>query len=191
MSRSLTKSLLTAVLMISGVGGTMVSPAMAADHIEQQIYRDGQFGRIAEKIRTDLRRQGYYVMTIKADDYKGKPAVKVYAKKNNRAYEAKYSYPDLKLLESKQKPWSQLWQDDHQPDIEDKIKSTILADDNFELIKKKAAQKLEKMGYVIDEIEVDDYQQKAILKADVDRGDKEYEVRLSYPDLDILTIEED
>ena len=52
-------------------------------------------------------------------------------------------------------------------------------------------QKLQSMGYSVDEIEADDYRQKWILQADVEKNDTDYEIRLSYPSLDILTIEED
>lgn len=188
---TLSKSLISALLLTGLVStGAMVS-AGASDRIEQQIYQSRDFGRLAQHIRVDLRRQGYQVMTIKADDHNDKPAIKVYAKKQNQAYEMKYSYPDLKLIESKQKAWSQLWENDHQPDHEDTIKKSVYNDRNFESIKNKAKSKLEAMGYKIDKIKADDYKNKAVLEVDADRGDKEYEIRLSYPDLQILTIEED
>lgn len=185
-------SLLSAVLMTNCLLGAAITvPAVAADSIEQQVYRSDDFGRVAQQVRNDLRRQGYQVMNIKADDYQHKPALEVYAKKNHQAYELKYSYPDLKLLESKQKSWSQLWQDDHQPDAEDRIKKSIYNDPTFDSIKTKAVQKLKDLSYEIEEIEADDYKQKPILKVDANRGDDDYEIKLSYPSLDILTVEEE
>ena len=190
---TISKALLSAILLTGMVGsGVMtIASANASDRIEQQIYQSRDFGRLAKHIRMDLQRQGYHVMNVKADDHHDKPAIKVYAKKGNQAYEMKYSYPDLKLIESKQKAWSQLWENDYQQDHEDKIKKSIYSDSNFESIKSKAKSKLEAMGYKIDEIKADDYKKQAVLEVDADRGGKEYEIRLSYPDLQILTIEED
>ena len=187
----ITKSMLSAALISGLLSTAMTLPATAADSIKQQVYSSQDFGRIAQHIRTDLRRQGYHVMNIKADDYNNKPALEVYAKKGSQAYEFKYSFPQLKLLESKQKAWSQLWHDDNQPDQEDKIKKSMLSDPNFETIKAKAIQKIEAMGYKVDDINTDDYRQKPIFEIEAERGNEEYEIRLAYPSLDILTVEED
>ncbi len=79
----------------------------------------------------------------------------------------------------------------YQPDYGNKIKQSVYQDKNFAQYKQKAMQKLQSMGYSVDEIEADDYRQKWILQADVEKNDTDYEIRLSYPSLDILTIEED
>jgi opacity protein-like surface antigen len=196
MKKAFITSILSATLVTGIAASAVMTSAVASNATEQQIYRNGDFGRLAQNLRSDLRRQGYQVMNIKADTYKNSAAIKAYAKKNNKAYELTYSYPKLKLLKTEQKAWSQLWHNENKNHGNkhygsDNVKQSIYQDANFNSVKAKAERKLKDMGYTIDEIEVDDYQNKGILKADVDRGDKEYEIRLSYPGLQILTIEED
>ncbi|CAM4138291.1 PepSY domain-containing protein [Psychrobacter arenosus] len=207
MKKALITSVLSATLLTGIATSTVMTSAVASNASEQQIYRNGDFGRLAQTLRSDLSRQGYQVMDIKADTHNNNSALKVYAKKNNKGYELTYSYPNLKLLKNEQKAWSQLWQDKNSSNRhhnnsgnqhhgnkhygKNDVKDSIKRDANLNTIMAKAERKLKNMGYKIDEIEVDDYQNKGILKADVDRGDKEYEIRLSYPGLQILTIEED
>ena len=207
MKKALITSVLSATLLTGIATSAVMTSAVASNASEQQIYRNGDFGRLAQTLRSDLSRQGYQVMDLKADTYNNNSALKVYAKKNNKGYELTYSYPNLKLLKNEQKAWSQLWQDKNSGNRhhnnsgnqhhgnkhygKNNVKDSIKQDANLNTIMAKAERKLKNMGYKIDEIEVDDYQNKGILKADVDRGDKEYEIRLSYPGLQILTIEED
>jgi len=212
MKKALLTSVLSATLLTGLATSAVMTSAVASNASEQQIYRNGDFGRLAQTLRSNLSRQGYQVMDIKADTHNNNSAIKVYAKKNNKAYELTYSYPNLKLLKNEQKAWSQLWQDKNNGNRhhnnygnqhhgnqhhgnnyygKNNVKDSIKQDANFNTIMAKAERKLKNMGYKIDEIEVDDYQNKGILKADVDLGDKEYEIRLSYPGLKILTIEED
>lgn len=191
MKKAFITSVLTATLLTGVTTTAVMSSALADDAIEQQVYRSANFGQSVQKLRTSLRGQGYQVMNIKADSHKDQAALKVYAKKHNQAYEMTYSYPALKLLTSEKKAWSQLWQNEHGDHNKTNAKQRVYQDANFNSVKAKAERKLKDMGYSIDEIEVDDYQNKGILKADVDRGDKEFEIRLSYPELQILTIEED
>lgn len=207
MKKALITSVLSATLLTGIATSAVMTSAVASNASEQQIYRNGDFGRLAQTLRSDLSRQGYQVMDIKADTHNNNSALKVYAKKNNKGYELTYSYPNLKLLKNEQKAWSQLWQDKNSGNRhhnnsgnqhhgnkhygKNNVKDSIKQDANLNTIMAKAERKLKNMGYKIDEIEVDDYQNKGILKADVDRGDKEYEIRLSYPGLQILTIEED
>ena len=193
---NLKKSMLSAtttLLLSSALGMGLVTSSVAYDHIDRQVYSDAKYGSITQNIRQSLAKQGYQVINIKADDYNNKPAVEVYAKKGGQAYEFTYSYPDLKLLESKKKAWSQLWHDDNQPDLDDKIKQSVYEDSNFESIKQKAIQKLSNMGYQVEDIDidVDDYRQKPVLEVEAKRGSQEYEIKLSYPDLQIIKIEED
>lgn len=182
----------TSTLLLSGILSMgFVSNSMAYDSIHRQIYSDANFGHISQNIRQSLAKQSYQVINIKADDYNNKPALEVYAKKGGKAYEFIYSYPDLKLLESKQKAWSQLWHDDHQPDVDDKIKKSVYEDSNFESIKQKAIQKLTNMGYKVEDVDVDDYRQKPVLEIEAERNAQDYDIKLSYPDLQIINIEED
>lgn len=66
-------------------------------------YGNADYNRISQKLRADLRRKGYQVMDIKSDNYRGNRTMTAYAKKNNQAYELKYTYPDLKLISSNKK----------------------------------------------------------------------------------------
>ena len=95
-------------LLTGGLLVTAMAPASADDHIEQRIYQDRTFGQHAEQLRTGLQQKGYQVMNIKADDHNDKPALKVYAKRQGQAFEMLYTYPDLNLIKSEQRPWSQL-----------------------------------------------------------------------------------
>lgn len=205
MKNLLTPVLITATLLAGATSVGVITSAVAYDHghqyhshynhhnhhNEQAIYRDQNFGQTAQTLRMQLRQQGYIVMDIQAATHQDKSALKVYAKKNNQAYEMTYSYPGLKLLTSEKKPWSQLWHNQHQGQHFNSVKDSITKDANYTAVLQKAENKLTSMGYHIDEIEADDDHDQPILKADVDQGDKEYEIRLSYPSLTILSIEED
>ncbi|WP_230660796.1 PepSY domain-containing protein [Psychrobacter sp. I-STPA10] len=181
----------TTLLLTGALSMGLVTNSMAYDRIERQVYNDANFGAITQNIRQSLQQKGYQVINIKADDYDNKPSVEVYAKKGGQAYEFIYSYPSLKVLESKQKTWSQLWNDDNQPDLDDKIKKSVYEDSNFDSIKQKAIQKLSNMGYTVEDIDVDDYRQKPVLEIEAKRGSQDYDIKLSYPDLQIIKIEED
>lgn len=179
-------------ILFTGILTTgLVTSSMANNSTRQQIYSDAHFGHISQNIRQSLQQKGYQIINIKADDYDDKPALEVYAKKDGQAYEFTYSYPDLKVLETKQKAWSQLWHDDNQPDLDDKIKKSVYEDNNFESIKQQAIQKLTNMGYQVEDIDVDDYRQKPVLEIEAERGSQDYDIKLSYPDLQIIKIEDD
>lgn len=199
-SKFIANSLLATSLISGAMTLAMTTSSVAYDHgyhghynhhNSHQVYHDNNFGQTAQRLRMDLRRQGYIVMDIQPEQYKGNSALKVYAKKGNQAYEMLYSYPSLKLLTSEKKAWSQLWHNQHQGQYYNHAKNSIYEDANFNDVLKKAENKLKGMGYSIDEIEADDYNNQPILKANVDLGDKEYDIRLSYPSLKIISIEED
>lgn len=178
---------LAVVLLSTAVGGT----ANAASYAEQQIYRDGKFGQIANQLRQNLRSSGYYVMDIKAD---GGDHIKVYAKKNNKPYELRYTYPGLKLISTEQKAWSNVWQDKNNHhnsynnnDIEDKIKN----ESRFAAIKQKAINKLSNQGYKVTDIELEEQNNKGVFEIEAERGNQDYDIVLSYPDLSVIKLQKD
>lgn len=192
-----------AAALLTTVGCT----AMASDYNNQNlnyknqssVYRDGNFGTIAQKLRRDLSRSGYQVMDIQADSYRGNQSLVVYAKKNNQPYELKYTYPGLKLISSSQKDWSNVWKDkDRQNgnnyynkhdnnDIEDNIKKEA----RYPSIKQRAINKVRNMGYTIKDIELKEKNNRGIFEIEAKRGNQEYDIVLSYPDLNVIKLEKD
>ncbi|WP_261870850.1 hypothetical protein [Psychrobacter sp. JCM 18901] len=71
--------------------------------------QNNNFNRVSQQLRQDLRRKGYQVIDIRADSYRGDRALTAYAKKNNQAYELKYTYPALRLISSSKKAWPDNW----------------------------------------------------------------------------------
>lgn len=188
-----------AAALLTTVGCT----AMASDYNNQNpnyknqssVYRDGNFGTIAQKLRRDLSRSGYQVMDIQADSYRGNPSLVVYAKKNNQPYELKYTYPGLKLISSSQKDWSNVWKDKNRQngnkhdnnDIEDNIKKEA----RYPSIKQRAINKVRNMGYTIKDIELKEKNNRGIFEIEAKRGNQEYDIVLSYPDLNVIKLEKD
>lgn len=193
-----------AAALLTTIGCT----AMASDYNNQNpnyknqssVYRDGNFGTIAQKLRRDLSRSGYQVMDIQADSYRGNQSLVVYAKKNNQPYELKYTYPGLKLISSSQKDWSNVWKDkDRQNgnnyhnnkhdnnDIEDNIKKEA----RYPSIKQRAINKVRNMGYTIKDIELKEKNNRGIFEIEAKRGNQEYDIVLSYPDLNVIKLEKD
>lgn len=186
-------------LAVAILGTTMGGMAIASnhynDHGEQQIYRDGNFGQVASQLRQNLRSSGYNVMDIQAD---GSNKINVYAKKNNQPYQLKYTYPELKLISSQQKAWSKVWQDKNKHhnsyknhgsnnDVEDKIKS----ESRYPTIKQRAITKLSNQGYNVTDIELDEQDNRGVFEIEAERGNQEYDIILSYPDLNTIKFEKD
>lgn len=193
-----------AAALLTTVGCT----AMASDYNNQNpnynnqssVYRDGNFGTIAQKLRRDLSRSGYQVMDIQADSYRDNQSLVVYAKKNNQPYELKYTYPGLKLISSSQKDWSNVWKDKNRQngnnyhnnkhdnnDIEDNIKKEA----RYPSIKQRAINKVRNMGYTIKDIELKEKNNRGIFEIEAKRGNQEYDIVLSYPDLNVIKLEKD
>lgn len=63
-------------------------------------YGNADYKRVSQTLSNNLRRQGYQVMDIRSDNYRGNHAITAIARKNNQTYELKYSYPDLRLISS-------------------------------------------------------------------------------------------
>lgn len=203
--KTILSSALTAALLTTTIGST----AVASDYGNQNynnhnnqssIYRDGNFGTIAQKLRRDLSRNGYQVMDIQADSYRGNRSLVVYAKKNNQPYELKYTYPGLKLISSSQKDWSNVWKDKdrhygnnyhnnkhNNNDIEDNIKKEA----RYSAVKQRAINKVRNMGYTIKDIELKEKNNRGIFEIEAKRGNQEYDIVLSYPDLSVIKLEKD
>lgn len=96
---------LAIALLGTTVGCTVVGPGYDNYPVYggNDDYGNTDYNRISQKLRADLRRKGYQVMDIKSDNYRGNRIMTAYAKKNNQAYELKYTYPDLKLISSNKK----------------------------------------------------------------------------------------
>ena len=194
-------SSLAIAILSTTLGGMAIASNHYNNHGEQQIYRDGQFGKVTSQLRQNLRNSGYYVMDIQAD---GSNKINVYAKKNNQPYQLKYTYPELKLISSQQKAWSKVWQDKNQHhngynnyndnyhgynnnDVEDKIKS----EGRYSAIKQRAIDKLSNQGYRVTNIELDEQDNRGVFEIEAKRGDQDYDVVLSYPELNTVKFEKD
>ena len=212
------KKTVSAALTVALLGTTIGCTAVASEYgsqnyNNQSAYRDGNFGTIAQKLRNDLSRSGYQVMDIQSDDYRGGQSLVVYAKKNNQPYELKYTYPGLKLISSSQKDWSNVWKDNNHNNgnrynnnghnnngkynnnnyrnknnnIEDNIKREA----RYPAIKQRAVRKVEELGYRVKDIELKEKNNRGIFEIEAKRGSQDYEIILSYPDLNVIKLEKD
>lgn len=209
---------LAVALLGTTVGCTAVAssydnqPAYGGGDYRDNNYRDGNFGRISQQLRQDLRRKGYQVMDIKSDNHRGNQAITAYAKKNNQPYELKYTYPGLKLISSSKKDWSNVWQDKNHhnnngynnnhknngkyknnnkrynnDDIEDNIKRET----RYPAVKQRAISKIQGMGYRVKDIELEEKNNRGVFEIEARRGSQDYEITLGYPNLNVIKIEKD
>lgn len=101
---------LVAALLGTTVGCTVAGPGYGYDN--RPIYRDNSnnsnanYNRASQQLRENLRRQGYQVMDIRSDSYRGDRVLTAHARKNNQTYELKYAYPSLRLISSNRTGWS-------------------------------------------------------------------------------------
>ncbi len=101
---------LVAALLGTTVGcSTVAGPGYGYDN--RPIYRDNNndnanYNRASQQLRQNLRRQGYQVMDIRSDNYRGDRALTAHVRKDNQNYELKYAYPSLKLISSNRTSWS-------------------------------------------------------------------------------------
>lgn len=200
------KKAVSAGLIMTLLGSTIGCTVASSGYDNQPIYRgDGGYNTVnynlaKQQLRQDLRRQGYQVMDIRADNYRGNRVLKAYAKKGNQAYEFIYSYPNLKLLNTSKKQWAEIGHDkgynngkyNHNKrydndDIEDRIKK----DSRYPAIKQRAIRKVTAMGYRVKDIELDEKNNRGVFEIEAKKGSQEYEILLSYPNLNVIKIEKD
>ncbi len=68
----------------------------------------------------------------------------------------------------------------------DYIEHQIYSDKNFEQNRAKAIRMLESRGYQVHDIDADDYRGRPVLDVEAFKGGREYDIKLSYPDLRII-----
>ena len=106
------KTAVSTGLAIALLGTTVGCTVAGPGYDNQRIYRvdnnrqNDSFNRVSQQLHQDLRRKGYQVMDIRPDSYRGERAITAFVKKNNQAYEVKYTYPSLRLINSNKIAWS-------------------------------------------------------------------------------------
>lgn len=68
----------------------------------------------------------------------------------------------------------------------DYIEHQIYSDRNFEQNRAKAIRMLEQRGYRVHDIDADDYRGRPVLDVEAYKGGREYDIKLSYPNLRII-----
>ena len=211
------KTAIPASLILALVGVTAGCAVTGPGYENYPIYNDNsgyshaENSRAIQQLRQDLRRKGYDVMDIRTDSYRGNRILTVLAKKNNQAYELKYTSPDLRLISSTKKSWSNAW-DDRENDYEDKghgkykdkgkykdrykdknykNEDSIKKEARYPTIKRRAISKVEGMGYRVKDIEFEQKNNRGVFEIEAKRGSQEYEILLGYPNLNVIKIEKD
>ena len=178
-------------------------------------YGNADYKRVSQTLRNNLSRQGYQVMEIRSDNYRGNRAITAIARKNNQAYELKYTYPDLRLISSNKTASSNIWQDDrYDKDRYDKddykkdkyknngkykndkryknnTEGSIKRESRYPAIKQGAVNKVRSMGYQVKDIELKEKNGRGVFEIEAKRGSQEYEILLGYPNLNVIKVEKD
>ena len=198
------KTVLSASLAFSFVGITAGCAVAGSGYDNYPVYNDNsgynhaENNRAIQQLRQDLRRKGYNVMDIRTESYRGNRVLTVLAKKNNQAYELKYSSPDLRLISSTKKPWSNVWDDKNDykdngkyKDKHYKNQDSIKNESRYPAIKRRAINKVEGMGYRVKDIEFEQKNNRGVFEIEAKRGSQEYEITLGYPNLNVIKIKKD
>ena len=198
------KTVLSASLAFSLVGVTAGCAVAGSGYDNYPIYNDNsgynyaENNRAIQQLRQDLRRKGYNVMDVRTESYRGNRVLTVLAKKNNQAYELKYSSPDLRLISSTKKPWSNVWDDKNDykdngkyKDKHYKNEDSIKNESRYPAIKRRAINKVEGMGYRVKDIEFEQKNNRGVFEIEAKRGSQEYEITLGYPNLNVIKIKKD
>ena len=178
-------------------------------------YGNADYKHVSQTLRNNLSRQGYQVMDIRSDNYRGNRAITAIARKNNQTYELKYTYPDLRLISSKKTASSNIWQDDrYDKDRYDKddykkdkyknngkykndkryknnTEGSIKRESRYPAIKQGAVNKVRSMGYQVKDIELEEKNGRGVFEIEAKRGSQEYEILLGYPNLNVIKVEKD
>lgn len=190
--KRLTRRLVIPIIALIGLGSTVSVSVIASNHKTSNHYQKANFGEIRSQLRQDLRQDGYYMMNIEAD---GNDRINVYAKKDNEPYLLKYTYPALELISSDKKQWSTIWQykNDHQQQNQarDDIEDSIKKEDRYPMIKQRAIGKITDMGYLVEDIELEEENNRGVFEIEAKRDSQDYEIVLGYPDLEIIKLKKD
>ena len=178
-------------------------------------YGNADYKHVSQTLRNNLSRQGYQVMDIRSDNYRGNRALTAIARKNNQTYELKYTYPDLRLISSNKTASSNIWQDDrYDKDRYDKddykkdkyknngkykndkryknnTEGSIKRESRYPAIKQGAVNKVRSMGYQVKDIELEEKNGRGVFEIEAKRGSQEYEILLGYPNLNVIKVEKD
>lgn len=178
-------------------------------------YGNADYKHVSQTLRNNLSRQGYQVMDIRSDDYRGNRAITAIARKNNQTYELKYTYPDLRLISSNKTASSNIWQDDrYDKDRYDKddykkdkyknngkykndkryknnTEGSIKRESRYPAIKQGAVNKVRSMGYQVKDIELEEKNGRGVFEIEAKRGSQQYEILLGYPNLNVIKVEKD
>ena len=178
-------------------------------------YGNADYKHVSQTLRNNLSRQGYQVMDIRSDNYRGNRAITAIARKNNQTYELKYTYPDLRLISSNKTASSNIWQDDrYDKDRYDKddykkdkyknngkykndkryknnTEGSIKRESRYPAIKQGAVNKVRSMGYQVKDIEFEEKNGRGVFEIEAKRGSQEYEILLGYPNLNVIKVEKD
>lgn len=100
MMKLFTAALLSLSLALTGVANAD-DDYDRDDVIEQQIYADAQFESKKQQAIAILKKRGYQVTQVEADEYRGQKALDIEAYKNGQEYNIKMAYPSLKVLREK------------------------------------------------------------------------------------------
>ena len=178
-------------------------------------YGNADYKHVSQTLLNNLSRQGYQVMDIRSDNYRGNRALTAIARKNNQTYELKYTYPDLRLISSNKTASSNIWQDDrYDKDRYDKddykkdkyknngkykndkryknnTEGSIKRESRYPAIKQGAVNKVRSMGYQVKDIELEEKNGRGVFEIEAKRGSQQYEILLGYPNLNVIKVEKD
>lgn len=211
------KATVSTGLIVALMGTTVGCAVVGPGYDNQPVYRgdnnsqNNNFNRVSQQLRQDLCRKGYQVIDIRADSYRGDRALTAYAKKNNQAYELKYTYPTLRLISSSKKAWTDNWDNNksqnnngrykenkHQDNYQNgqrykkgDIEDTIKRESRYPAIKRRAINKVRAMGYRVEDIDLEEKNKRGVFEIEAKRGSQKYEILLSYPNLDVIKVRKD
>lgn len=76
-------------------------------------------------------------------------------------------------------------------DRDDQIEHSVRADQNYVVNKQKAIAKLQKQGYRVTKIDTDDHRGQGVFDIEAYKGKKKYDIKMSYPSLNIIKRQRD
>lgn len=131
-----------------------------------------------QQVINSLSSQGYKVIDVETDNEKGKAVFEVDAFKGKDRYELTLDANSLQIIGSEL---------DNDPD--DAVENSVYLDGAFDAKRQEAVDMLTQKGYQSVEVDADEYQGKPILEAEAMKNGTEYEIKLAYPSLDIISEE--